>query len=92
MTVRPGQEWFSAAELAALSLPGIPAVAGKVQELSLREGWGARIDDAGKPLVRRRQGKGGGNEYHVSLLPGPAQSVIGWSAAAWRACAAAAPR
>lgn len=80
MSAAAVRDWLSAAELAALGVPGIPATAAKVHELSLREGWGARQDQNGEPLVRRRAGKGGGNEYHVSLLPRPVRAHLGWQA------------
>ena len=42
----------------------------------LRERWDARTDDSGRPLTRARQGRGGGREFHFSLLPIPAQAEL----------------
>lgn len=80
MMLPPALEWLSASEIAALSLPGLPSTAGKVLGFALMHGWGAKVDQDGVPLVRRRQGKGGGNEYHVSLLPARARAELGWCA------------
>lgn len=57
------KEWYSAAELAALSLPGMPATDRAIQLRSARENW----------LSRKRESRGGGLEYHVSALPTVAQ-------------------
>lgn len=66
------QEWFSAAELAALMLPGLPADKRGVTRRARDERWQLRIDAQGKPLARPRMGRGGGTEFHMSLLPGDA--------------------
>ena len=57
-------DWLSTAELAALALPGLPATQRGWNEYAEREGW---ISVSGKARPRKR--KGGGFEYHVSLLP-----------------------
>ncbi|MCW2248668.1 hypothetical protein M2352_004328 [Azospirillum fermentarium] len=57
------KEWHSAAELAALSLPGLPTTDRAIQLRALRENW----------RFRKRQGRGGGREYHISVLPTAAQ-------------------
>lgn len=69
-------EWFSAAELAALSLPGFPATRQKVAERAYEDGWHSQCDQRGMPLVRRRAGRGGGHEYHISLLPLAARHAL----------------
>jgi len=79
-------EWFTPAEIAALRLPGMPSTKRNVNEMVRREEWQNRINMAGEPLARRRQGKGGGWEYHVTLLPAAAQLAL-----ARRFKAAAAP-
>ena len=61
--------WYSAAELAELALPGLPKVKRKVNELASEGGWAFAVDRAGEPLARKRAGRGGGFEYHRSLLP-----------------------
>ncbi len=62
--------WFSAAEIAAESLPGMPASKRGV----------ARMADVAKwhrtELARERSGRGGGLEYHFSVLPAAAQAVL----------------
>jgi putative transposase len=62
------REWYSAAELAALALPGLPATPRGVLKLVEREGWTAH--------ARPRQGRGGGVEYPVSLLPEAARTRL----------------
>lgn len=56
--------WFSAEELAALALPGFPATRYGVTQFAEREGWALTPEKA-----RLRQGRGGGYEYHIDLLP-----------------------
>jgi hypothetical protein len=63
------QEWFSAAELAELRLSGLPSTKRGVQQLAEREGWAQAACDVRGPLARPRRGRGGGTEYHVTLLP-----------------------
>lgn len=64
------KEWFSAAELAAEALPGLPGSRQNIAGLALRQGW-----DAGA-LCRARTARGGGLEYHYSLLPDAAQAAL----------------
>ncbi|MBN8533880.1 MAG: transposase [Rhizobiales bacterium] len=56
--------WYSAAELADLALPGFPETERGVQLLSERKGWNKH-----PRLARPREGRGGGMEYRVELLP-----------------------
>ncbi len=56
--------WFSAAEIAALALPGLPRTKRNINALAASEGWPER-----KGLCRRRAGAGGGFEFHLDLLP-----------------------
>ena len=69
-------DWYSANELAALSLPGIPTARQKVAELAASECWQDRRDRAGMPLARRRKGRGGGFEYHLDCLPAVAREAL----------------
>ncbi|MGE0256877.1 MAG: transposase domain-containing protein [Alphaproteobacteria bacterium] len=62
-------EWFTAAELAALRLPDLPVTESAVIRVAKREKWREERDTRGAPLARRRAGRGGGWEYHRSLLP-----------------------
>lgn len=67
------REWFSAAELAELGLPGLPGDKRSITRRAQEERWSMRTGADGELLVRPRQGRGGGTEFHVSLLPGPAR-------------------
>lgn len=64
--------WFTARELAELDLPGLPAARNRVVELVARERWAEKFDAGGNALSRPRQGRGGGLEFHHTLLPAPA--------------------
>lgn len=59
-------DWLTAAEIAALALPGMPATKQGVNKVATRDRWRAR----------GRKGSGGGREYHVSNLPGPARIAL----------------
>jgi transposase InsO family protein len=76
MIASGGKTWFTAAEIADLGLPGLPKTKRKVNERADAENWAVAIDDAGHPLARRRNARGGGTEYHVSLLPAAARAEL----------------
>jgi hypothetical protein len=59
--------WFTAAEIAALDLPGMPDTRRGVAMVAEREEWGR--PDAEGHLWRRRKGRGGGIEYAIHVLP-----------------------
>lgn len=67
-----GQHWFSAQELADMRLPGLPTSKRRVNILAETLGW----RDFGPERVRPRQARGGGMEYHVSVLPYEAQQAL----------------
>lgn len=71
--MRPGgedvQEWFSAAELAVAALPGLPSTKRGITSRVHAEGWAERTCPVRGRLARPRKGRGGGLEFHVSLLP-----------------------
>ena len=78
------REWFTCAELAELALPGLPRDKRSLNRRARDERWqlrarelagaGGEIEGAqGEPLARPRIGRGGGTEFHVSLLPGAAR-------------------
>lgn len=71
MTDAPVQTWWSAAEIAEAGLPDLPSTARGVRDAAERGGWAVQ---PGK--VRRRTGKGGGLEYHVSLFPTRAKLAL----------------
>ena len=66
-------EWFSAAELAALNCVDLPDVRA-IQERANRENW--RLPEREGINWRERQGRGGGYEYHARVLPMQAQLAI----------------
>lgn len=70
------QEWFSPAEIAELKLPGTPGTKMGVNALADRNGWRDAVTVNNDPLARKRKGRGGGWEYHWSLLPIPAQTAL----------------
>ncbi|WP_425072553.1 transposase domain-containing protein [Sagittula sp. S175] len=65
------QTWWSPAEIAEAGLPDLPGTARGVRDVAEREGW---ANQPGK--VRRRTGRGGGYEYHVSLFPTRAKVAL----------------
>lgn len=58
------RDWLSAQDLASLALPGLPATERGWRDYAEREGWLTQKDK-----VRARQGRGGGLEFHIDLLP-----------------------
>lgn len=68
------KDWFSAAELAALALPGMPTTRQGVQALAEQSGWDkSALEGTG---WRARQGRGGGVEYRLAVLPTAAQAAL----------------
>jgi len=59
-------EWFSAAELAAKNLPGMPATRQGVQRLAEAQGWNTPEREG--HIWRQREGRGGGVEYNRAVL------------------------
>lgn len=76
MKLGVGKEWFTAAELAELALPGLSRAKRKVNELAAAEGWAFRKSIDGAKLARDRKGRGGGTEYHIDVLPIAARSAL----------------
>lgn len=70
------KQWFTAVELAELALPGLPTTKRKVNEKAAADRWALACDDKGAPLARQRAGRGGGFEYHFSLLPIAARAAL----------------
>jgi transposase InsO family protein len=68
--------WLTASEIAMMALPSLPATKRGVQMRARQDGWAKRIDLNGKPLFRRRKQRGGGVEYHYSVLPPPAVAAL----------------
>ena len=67
------QDWFSSAELAELSLPGLPGDKRSIARRAQDERWSTRTGANGELLVRPRRGRGGGVEFHHSVLPAAAR-------------------
>ena len=70
------REWFTAAELADLALPGLPADKRSLNRRAREQNWQMRSSSSGEALARPRSGRGGGIEFHMSLLPGVAQIAL----------------
>lgn len=73
------QEWYSANDLAALKLRGLPSSKRRINDLAGEQGWAFKSDASGSPLARPRKKRGGGKEYHFSLLPLLAQVDLGFA-------------
>lgn len=65
--------WFTASELEDLGLPGLPGDKRSINRRAQAERWATRLGAGNQLLVRKRQGRGGGVEFHCSLLPGEAR-------------------
>jgi putative transposase len=70
------KEWFTPAEIADLKLAGLPATKRGVNKIAGNKGWNGRTNLAGAPLARRREGRGGGWEYHYTVFPDRAQQDL----------------
>jgi putative transposase len=68
--------WLTSQELADARLPGLPGTKRKLNELAAREGWEERRTRSGRALVRPREGRGGGREWHSDLLPPAARAEL----------------
>ena len=66
------RDWYTNAEIAALDLPGFPATEAGVSYWLKQKDLDARFPNK----VRRRKGRGGGVERHVTMLPRSLQSLI----------------
>ena len=66
--------WLTASELAGL--PNMPATRSGVVKMSRRQKWDRLHNKSGQPLFRRRKGKGGGLEYHWTILPAATMAYL----------------
>lgn len=64
MQNEPEKKWFTAGELAAADLPDLPGSVRGINLMAERERWHSIEGGA-----RRRAGRGGGWQYHFSVLP-----------------------
>ena len=71
-----GQQWYSAVELAELALPGLQGDKRSINRRARDDRWTMRAGADGELLARRRIGRGGGTEFHVSLLPAQARLAL----------------
>lgn len=76
MKIENIKTWFTAQELADLRLPGLPNAKRKINERAAAERWALMTDDQIGPLARPRAGRGGGLEYHFSVLPIAARTAL----------------
>jgi putative transposase len=86
-----GKEWFTAAELADLALAGLGNVKRRINETAASEGWALRTGRFEEPLARPRAARGGGLEYHISVLPAAARVSLAAMGVAASADIVAAP-
>ena len=71
------KRWYSATELAALKLPGIPTTKRGIHRRAVRENW----------RWRPRRRRGGGREYHLPSIQGSISAAETWRRATkptWR--------
>lgn len=61
------KEWLTSTEIAAARLPDLPQTRQGIELMIAQSGW--RSTEQARPRV----GRGGGFEYHISLLPAAAQ-------------------
>ena len=74
MNAAQTDRWFTLAELAALDLPGIPNTRRGLALQAAREEWNHEAAEG--RLWRRRQGRGGGIEYWIGVLPSFTQAKL----------------
>jgi hypothetical protein len=74
MNAAQTDRWFTLAELAALDLPGIPNTRRGLAMQADREEWNHEAAEG--RLWRRRQGRGGGIEYWIGVLPSFTQAKL----------------
>jgi transposase InsO family protein len=69
--LEPHKLWWTADELVAARLPGLPGTKRGINFKADQDGWRTVPNGA-----RKRQGRGGGWQYHWSVLPQDAQSKL----------------
>jgi putative transposase len=75
-TLTGTRQWFSAADLADLSLPGLAKEKRLINRRARDEKWALATSEKGEPLARQRTGRGGGMEFHIQLLPSAARTEL----------------
>lgn len=71
------KQWWTLPELAARALPGLPGTKQGLAKYAVNAGWAKATRPDGSPAARKRQGRGGGTEFHVSLLPVSVKAALG---------------
>ncbi|TMV09851.1 DDE-type integrase/transposase/recombinase [Ruegeria sediminis] len=69
--LQPDRVWWTANEMAEACLPDMPSARQPIDRMIQRLNWRAH-----PTLARRRKGRGGGWEYHWTLLPSRAQKAL----------------
>lgn len=72
--LQAAQQWFTAAELAEHALPGMQSTRQGIQLHADGAGWNAPEREGA--TWRRRAARGGGVEYHITVLPLAAQAAL----------------
>ncbi|MGD1880817.1 MAG: transposase domain-containing protein [Paracoccaceae bacterium] len=67
----PTKEWWAAEDLADSGLPDVPGTKRGVNAMAKRMDWGSF-----PKKIRRKPGRGGGTEYHWTLLPVAARTAL----------------
>jgi transposase InsO family protein len=70
------KQWWTLAELAARRLPGLPETRQGLADRADSAGWRTTTQANGTPAARQRSGRGGGTEYHISVLPAEARIAL----------------
>lgn len=70
------KEWFTSSELADMALPGLPETKSGIIRFAKTHSWADRYTVNRSPLFRQRRAKGGGMEYHYTVLPQATQMKL----------------
>lgn len=73
------RDWWTARQLAELTLPGLPTVTANIIAKAKRENWQHPAHQG--VWWRERSGSGGGIEYSIHVLPGAAQAKLAMDSA-----------
>lgn len=68
--------WHTLPEMLGMNLPGLPTSLSGLQNWATTQDWSTQICPNGEALARKRAGRGGGMEYHSSLLPPQARASL----------------
>lgn len=65
------KEWFTISEFTAFGLPGLPQSVSKMNEYAIKQSWRKN-----REKCRKLNKRGGGYEYHISILPSEAKARL----------------